>query len=78
MTRSSRNDDRRTPAERIIAEVWTEVLGVGPIGVGNNFFRLGGDSIHSIHVVAKARERGLELTPQMIFQYDTLAELAAA
>ncbi|MER6138558.1 amino acid adenylation domain-containing protein [Streptomyces sparsogenes] len=68
----------RTPAERIIAEVWTEVLGVGPIGVGNNFFRLGGDSIHSIHVVAKARERGLELTPQMIFQYDTLAELAAA
>ncbi|BCK68534.1 hypothetical protein Srufu_024870 [Streptomyces libani subsp. rufus] len=70
--------EARTPAERIIAEVWTEVLGVEPIGVGSNFFRLGGDSIHSIHVVAKAKERGLELTPQMIFQYDTLADLAAA
>ncbi|MFF3641654.1 condensation domain-containing protein [Streptomyces sp. NPDC002564] len=58
--------------------MWTEVLGVEPIGTGSNFFRLGGDSIHSIHVVSKARDRGLELTPQMIFQYDTLAELAAA
>ncbi|MFH8562241.1 amino acid adenylation domain-containing protein [Streptomyces sp. NPDC017988] len=68
----------RTPVERTIADIWTEVLGVEPIGAGSNFFRLGGDSIHSIHVVSKARDRGLELTPQMIFQYDTLAELAAA
>ncbi|MFF7631638.1 amino acid adenylation domain-containing protein [Kitasatospora sp. NPDC008050] len=68
----------RTPTERIIAELWTEVLGVESIGVGHNFFELGGDSIHSIHVVARARDRGLELSPQMIFQYGTLEELAAA
>ncbi|MFE7294833.1 amino acid adenylation domain-containing protein [Streptomyces sp. NPDC057579] len=75
---SADTTEARTPAERIIAEVWSEVLGVSPVGAGSNFFRLGGDSIHSIHVVSKARDRGLELTPQMIFQHDTLAELAAA
>ncbi|MET9831649.1 amino acid adenylation domain-containing protein [Streptomyces sp. NPDC006385] len=68
----------RTPTERALAEVWTEVLGVEPIGAGSNFFELGGDSIHSIRVVAKARDRDLDLTPQMIFQHGTLAELAAA
>ncbi|MBL1100575.1 non-ribosomal peptide synthetase [Streptomyces coffeae] len=68
----------RTGTERTLADVWTEVLGVTGFGVETNFFELGGDSIQSIHVVAKAKARGLEITPQMIFQYGTVAELAAA
>jgi amino acid adenylation domain-containing protein len=68
----------RTPTEQALAAVWAEVLGVETVGVGSNFFALGGDSIHSIHVVTKAKQRGLELTPRMIFQHGTLAELAAA
>jgi amino acid adenylation domain-containing protein len=67
-----------TAAERILAEIWDEVLGAGPVGTDSNFFQLGGDSIHTIHVVSAARKRGLELTPQMMFRYDTLGELAAA
>jgi non-ribosomal peptide synthetase component F/SAM-dependent methyltransferase/aryl carrier-like protein len=67
-----------TPTERILAAAWAEVLGVESFGVASNFFALGGDSIRAIHVVARARKRGLDLTPQMIFKHGTLAELAAA
>jgi non-ribosomal peptide synthase protein (TIGR01720 family) len=47
------------------------------VGVDDNFFELGGDSILSIQVVARARQEGLHLTPQQLFQYQTVAELAA-
>ncbi|MBO8191102.1 amino acid adenylation domain-containing protein [Streptomyces oryzae] len=67
-----------TETERALAEIWEEVLGTGRVGTGSNFFQLGGDSIHTIRVVTAARKRGIELTPQMIFQHGTLSELAAA
>ncbi|MBE9500617.1 methyltransferase domain-containing protein [Streptomyces sp. GKU 257-1] len=67
-----------TATERALAEIWQEVLGAGRVGAGSNFFQLGGDSIHTIRVVTAARKRGLELTPQMLFQHGTLGELAAA
>ncbi|WP_431980532.1 amino acid adenylation domain-containing protein [Streptomyces qinglanensis] len=67
-----------TATERALAEIWQEVLGAGRVGAGSNFFQLGGDSIHTIRVVTAARKRGLELTPQMLFQHGTLSELAAA
>ncbi|WP_055546111.1 non-ribosomal peptide synthetase [Streptomyces kanamyceticus] len=67
-----------TPTEHTLAEVWAEVLGLDEVGVHTNFFELGGDSIHTIHVVAKARQRVLEFAPQMIFQHGTIAALAAA
>ncbi|MET0647237.1 MAG: amino acid adenylation domain-containing protein [Pyrinomonadaceae bacterium] len=68
----------RTPAERALAEVWERVLGVERVGVDDNFFDLGGDSILSIHVVAAARRAGLNITPQQLFQQQTLARLALA
>jgi len=67
----------RTPAETILASIWAETLKVEPIGVHDNFFRLGGDSILSILVIAKAKKAGLHLEPQQIFQHQTIAELAA-
>ncbi|MEV0123621.1 amino acid adenylation domain-containing protein [Streptomyces sp. NPDC050703] len=67
-----------TPTEHVLAELWAEVLGVDDVGVHTNFFELGGDSIHTIHVVAKARQRGLEFAPQLVFRHGTIAALAAA
>ncbi|EID56595.1 non-ribosomal peptide synthetase [Saccharomonospora xinjiangensis] len=67
-----------TETEKALAEIWEEVLGAGRVGTASNFFELGGDSILTIHVVSAARKRGLALTPQLMFQYDTLGELAAA
>ncbi|HEX7184129.1 MAG TPA: non-ribosomal peptide synthase/polyketide synthase [Thermoanaerobaculia bacterium] len=66
----------RTPAEEILSQIWSEVLGLQRIDVHQSFFSLGGDSILSIQVVAKARRRGLHLTAKQVFLYPTIAELA--
>jgi hypothetical protein len=68
----------RTPPERELAAIWADVLGVPRVGVYDNFFGLGGDSILSIQVVSRAREAGLRVTAKDIFQYQNIAELVAA
>ncbi|MFE9173487.1 non-ribosomal peptide synthase/polyketide synthase [Streptomyces kebangsaanensis] len=68
----------RTEAERVLAGVWAELLGVQRVGVDDNFFMLGGDSIVSIQVVSRARAAGLALTPRDLFRHPTLAALATA
>ncbi|HVR99133.1 MAG TPA: amino acid adenylation domain-containing protein [Thermoanaerobaculia bacterium] len=65
------------PIEELLAAVWAQVLGVDRVGVRDNFFALGGDSIRSIQVLALARERGLEFSLQQLFQYQTVEALAA-
>jgi amino acid adenylation domain-containing protein/non-ribosomal peptide synthase protein (TIGR01720 family)/FkbM family methyltransferase len=67
----------RTPPEAILGDIWQEVLGVGQVGVHDNFFELGGDSILCMQVIAKANQVGLALTPKQLFQYPTVAGLAA-
>ncbi|WP_312877594.1 non-ribosomal peptide synthetase [Lentzea indica] len=65
----------RTDAERRLAEIWAGVLGIEQVGVHDNFFALGGDSILSIQVVSRARQAGLKLTSKDIFLHQTIAEL---
>jgi amino acid adenylation domain-containing protein len=65
-----------TPVERALAAVWSEVLGVEQVGLDDNYFALGGDSIRSIKVQARAAERGLRLDFQDLFRFQTLRELA--
>jgi amino acid adenylation domain-containing protein/non-ribosomal peptide synthase protein (TIGR01720 family) len=66
----------RTPAEEILAEVWREVLGLERVGVLENFFELGGDSILCLQIVARSHQRGLRLTPKQLFERPTVAGLA--
>ncbi|WP_249044250.1 non-ribosomal peptide synthase/polyketide synthase [Crossiella equi] len=66
----------RTDLERALAEIWSDVLGVPEVGVTDNFFGLGGDSILSIQVVSRARTAGLHLTSKDIFGHQTITELA--
>ncbi|MEV0561435.1 amino acid adenylation domain-containing protein [Dactylosporangium sp. NPDC050588] len=65
----------RTPTERLLADAWAEVLQVDDVGVGDNFFDLGGDSIRSIQVVGAAHRRGLPLTVRHLFEHLTIAEI---
>ena len=65
-----------SPRERMLADIWSQVLGVERVGVHDNFFQLGGDSILSIQVVARAHQSGLRLTTKHVFQHQTVAELA--
>ena len=66
----------RTAIEETLARIWKEVLGVEKVGVTDNFFALGGDSILSIQVVGRARQHGLMITPRQLFEHQTLAALA--
>ncbi len=68
----------RTPLEEQIAKVWSEVLQFSPVGVHDNFFDLGGDSILSIRTIAELRKAGIEISPRQIFQHPTIAGLAAS
>ncbi len=67
----------RNRAEEILAEIWAQVLNMEKVGIHDNFFHLGGDSILSIQVVARANQAGLRLTPRHLFQFPTVAGLAA-
>ncbi|QFZ24669.1 non-ribosomal peptide synthase/polyketide synthase [Saccharothrix syringae] len=66
----------RTPVEAELARIWAEVLGAERIGVEDNFFAVGGDSILSIQLVSRARQAGLRLTSRDVFRHQTIAELA--
>jgi len=67
----------RNPTEELLSAIWAAVLQVERVGIHDNFFELGGDSILSIRVVARAHREGLRLRPDQLFQYRTIAELAA-
>jgi non-ribosomal peptide synthase protein (TIGR01720 family) len=68
----------RTPQEEILCGLFAEVLGVERVGIDDNFFALGGDSIVSIQLVSRARQEGLLITPRAVFQHQTVAALAAS
>ena len=67
----------RNAIERLLCDLWTEVLKLDRVGIHDNFFELGGDSILSIQVSARARLAGVSVSPSQIFQHPTVAGLAA-
>lgn len=71
------NNGIRTIEQGLIA-IWEEVLNVRPIHKTDNFFEIGGDSILSIQIIAKARKQGIEIKPNQIFDYQTIGDLTNA
>ena len=72
-------DRYRAPAdavEEILAGIYAQVLGLERVGVDESFFELGGDSILSMQVVARARAAGVVCRPRDIFVEQTVARLA--
>ncbi|OBF89142.1 non-ribosomal peptide synthetase [Mycobacterium sp. 852002-51152_SCH6134967] len=72
-------DQYRAPSnviEEVLAGVYAEVLGVDRVGVDESFFELGGDSILSMQVVARARAAGVLCRPRDVFAEQTVARLA--
>lgn len=62
--------------EKELLSIWQEVLGLTAIGIHDNFFEIGGDSILSIQVIAKARLAGMPLSPNHLFECQSISELA--
>ena len=66
-----------TPAEVLLVGIWQELLGLDTMGVTENFFELGGDSIISLQAVSRAGACGLAFTPKQLFEAQTIRGLAA-
>lgn len=66
----------RTPEEEVLAAIWSDVLGLERVGVRDNFFVLGGDSIRTVQVLALAQKSGLGLKLPDLFERQTVSELA--
>jgi amino acid adenylation domain-containing protein len=71
----------RTPEEQLIADIWTEILGIDRVGVHDNFFAIGGHSLLATRVVGGLRRAfdGAARTVGVMdmFKFPTVAELAA-
>ncbi|WP_327699030.1 non-ribosomal peptide synthetase [Streptomyces sp. NBC_00459] len=62
--------------EKALCGVVTEVLGLDEIGVDDDFFALGGDSIMAMQLVSRARAVGVRITPRLVLRHRTVAGLA--
>lgn len=67
-----------TDTERAVATVFAELLGVDAVGRFDDFFSLGGDSITSVQLAARARGAGMAISPRMVFEHPTVQRLGAA
>ncbi|PEW84327.1 non-ribosomal peptide synthetase [Bacillus cereus] len=66
----------RNSNEKILVTIWKQALGVKKVGIYDNFFEIGGDSILSIQIISQASQVGLKLTPKQMFECPTISELA--
>ena len=68
-----------TPAEELLAGIWTQVLGVDPVGAEDNFFELGGHSLLATQVISRIRATfGTEIALATLFDRPTVSALARA
>jgi amino acid adenylation domain-containing protein/thioester reductase-like protein len=67
-----------SPAEKVVAEIWGEVLGGEKLSVGSNFFDHGGTSLLAIQAAIGLRARGFQVTAQSVFLFQTVEEMATA
>ncbi|HEV2844687.1 MAG TPA: amino acid adenylation domain-containing protein, partial [Thermoanaerobaculia bacterium] len=68
----------RTPVEERLAGIWSELLGVGEVGAGDDFFALGGHSLLAARAATRVGAAfGIELPVSLVFEAPTLARLAA-
>ncbi|MEM9944617.1 MAG: amino acid adenylation domain-containing protein, partial [Cyanobacteria bacterium P01_D01_bin.36] len=74
------NEEKSEPRnhkESVLLSIWKQILDRTDVGIHDNFFDLGGDSISGMQIVSKAYEEGLQLTPTQLFEHQTIAEQAA-
>lgn len=72
---STEKQEPQTVEERAIADVWCELLGLRSIGINEDFFEIGGDSILSMQAYFKLKQLGFPITPTDIISSPTIREL---
>ncbi|MGV2805105.1 hypothetical protein GNF85_15895, partial [Clostridium perfringens] len=62
--------------EEALVQIWERVLGIGGIGIDDDFFRLGGTSLHAVRVEIEMEKQGLSAEGQQLFKYRTIHQLS--
>jgi amino acid adenylation domain-containing protein len=65
----------RSPKEEVMAGIWAEVLRLERVGINDNLFELGADSLHVFQIAARANKAGIPVTPRQILQLRTIAAI---
>jgi aryl carrier-like protein len=68
----------RRPIEVLLANIWAQILDIEQIGIHDNLFDLGGDSIRCVKITARTHQIGLSVTPKQLFQHQTIDRLINA
>lgn len=66
-----------TPEEKTLAAIWSEVLHLERVGVHDNLFELGADSLHIFQIAARAGKAGIRIAPVQFLKFRTIASLMA-
>jgi aryl carrier-like protein len=67
-----------TPTQASLAAIWGDVLGLHRVGIDQQFFSLGADSLQLFRIVARMNEHGLGVDARQLMKNVTIAELAAS
>ncbi len=59
-----------------LVEIWQEVFKIETIGINDNFFDIGGNSLLSLQIIRKCGDKGIPITPRLLFEHQTIAELS--
>jgi len=70
--------EAETPTQKVLVEVWKQIFGAESVGIHDDFFDLGGDSLNVIETVLAAHLRGLTISPDMLVAHSTISDLSAA
>jgi acyl-coenzyme A synthetase/AMP-(fatty) acid ligase/aryl carrier-like protein len=76
-TRASQYVAPRTAEEQSMARIWAEVLRLEKVGVNDNLFELGADSLHVFQIAARANKAGVPVTPRQILQFRSVGAILA-
>ncbi len=68
----------RRPIEDLLATIWAQILDIEQIGIYDNLFDLGGDSLSCVKITARVQQVGLSVTPKQLFQHQTIDRLVVA
>jgi hypothetical protein len=74
--RASLSQETAMTATEVLTQIWSDLLGRDHIGLDEDFFQIGGDSVLSVGVAARAARAGLAITPQDVLRYPTLRGLS--
>jgi amino acid adenylation domain-containing protein len=67
----------RTEQEKTLAAIWAEILRVEQVGIRDNLFELGADSLHIFQIAARAGKAGIKIAPSQFLKYRTIEEVLA-